>query len=94
MSTIYLDNAATSYPKPNIVKDEINIYLNNFAVNPKRGLNPLINLANNALEESRKAIAQLFGANQNQLVFVPSTTYGLNILIRGFSFKKGDTIYI
>ena len=94
METIYLDNAATTFPKPPEVIKAVTGCLNNYAVNPRRGNNSLVAKANEHMDLARTEIAGLFTANPDQLVFVPSATYGINLVMQGFQLKPGDTIYV
>jgi cysteine desulfurase family protein len=94
MSPIYLDNAATTYPKPPEVIDAVNDCLNNFAFNPLRGHNNLVGKANAILNQTRSVLADFFEVSSEQLVFVPSATYGINLVLQGLPLLPGDTIYI
>lgn len=94
MDFIYLDNAATTFPKPCHVVNSVAECLNEFAVNPRRGINPLVKKANDNLEVTRSKLSNMFGVNPEQLTFVPSATYGINIIIQGMDISPGETIYI
>lgn len=94
MQTIYLDNAATTFPKPPEVIKAVTDCLNNYAVNPRRGHNALVQQANNCIEGARVSLATLFSARPDQLVFVPSATFGINLVMQGVSLKRGDCIYV
>jgi len=94
MKTIYLDNAATTFPKPPEVIKAVTDCLNNYAVNPQRGRNSLVERATAQMDVARTRLAGLFGASAGQLVFVPSATYGINLVMQGCHLKRGDTIYV
>jgi cysteine desulfurase family protein len=94
MDFIYLDNAATTFPKPCHVVNSVVECLKKFAVNPRRGINPLVKKANNNLEVTRSKLSNIFRVNPNQLTFVPSATYGINIIIQGMDISQGEAIYI
>ncbi len=94
MDFIYLDNAATTFPKPCYVVNSVTECLNEFAVNPRRGINPLVKRANYSLEATRLKLSNMFGVNPNQLAFVPSATQGINIIIQGINMSLDETIYI
>lgn len=94
MDFIYLDNAATTFPKPSHVVNSVTECLNEFAVNPRRGTNPLVKKANEELETTRLKLSNMFGADSNQLSFVPSATYGINIIVQGIDLSFGETVYI
>lgn len=94
MNGIYLDNAATTFPKPSCVTQTVIDCMCNYAANPKRGVNPMVRLANDQLNEARNVLSAHLGCNMEQLVFVPSATYGLNFILQGYPFEQGDTIYL
>lgn len=80
---IYLDNAATSFPKPSSVVEAVVNYMTNIGSNPGRGS------YNNALEGSRivyncrEKICDLFNFHKPEnVIFMPNITYSLNILIK------------
>ncbi len=91
---IYLDNAATTFPKPKIVTQAVNDCLCNYAANPKRGTSPLVKVANEQLELARTALAKHLGCATEQLIFVPSATFGINQVIQGYPLRAGDNIYL
>ena len=85
MSLIYLDNAATTFPKPAYVIDAVNDCISNFAFNPHRGYNTLVGKANFQLEQTRNLLAENLKLNSaKQVIFVPSATHGINLVIQGF----------
>ena len=80
---IYLDNAATSFPKPSSVVDAVVNYMTNIGSNPGRGS------YNNALEGSRivyncrEKLCNLFNFQKPEnVIFMPNITYSLNTLIK------------
>jgi|LSQX01.1.fsa_nt_gb cysteine desulfurase family protein len=95
MSLIYLDNAATTFPKPAYVIDAVNDCISNFAFNPHRGYNTLVGKANFQLEQTRNLLAENLKLNSaKQVIFVPSATHGINLVIQGFPLSLDDTVYI
>jgi cysteine desulfurase family protein len=80
----YLDNAATSFPKPTeIIKDMASYYLN-MGVNPGRSGYDLAIHGGMMLEKVRKKLMRFFGGtNPNRLVFTYNATDALNIAING-----------
>ena len=80
---IYLDNAATSFPKPQTVTNEVYKCLNNYCGNPGRGSYPLSLKAAEKVYECREAAAQLFGCtNPENIIFTLNTTHALNMIIK------------
>jgi cysteine desulfurase family protein len=87
---IYLDNAATSFPKPEAVYAFMDRFYRQFGVNPGRSGYDLCVEAGNVLEDTRKALAEFFGgAHPERLVFHYNSTDALNIAIFGL-LQKGD----
>lgn len=94
VDTIYLDNAATTFPKPTEVKEAVYECLCKYSTNPRRGNNPLVKIANEKLEKTRFLLAKFLGASSEQFVFIPSATYGINIVMQGTKFVQDETLYI
>ena len=91
---IYLDNAATSYPKPTEVINAVNKSFVLYGANPGRsGHNLSINTAMQVYS-AREALNTLFNGYGSELVsFTANCTYALNIAIKGV-LKKGDHVVI
>lgn len=86
----YLDNAATSFPKPQSVSRGINRCINDYCGNAGRGSHKLSLLAAKKIYECREEICTLVNAPAPEnIVFVPSCTYGLNLIIKG-ALNHGD----
>lgn len=91
---VYLDNAATSLPKPEDVYAAHSHFLRE-AGNPGRGAHQFAMQAARAIHNSRILIADLLGAKHPQrLVFTPGCTYSLNMAIKGFGLKEGDSVVV
>ena len=96
MSTLpcYLDNAATSFPKPRSVTDEVGRCLRTYCGNAGRGGHSLSLAAANKIYDCRVAAADLVGLDTPEnIVFVPNATYGLNLIIKGL-LHYGDHVII
>lgn len=92
---IYLDNAATTYPKPEEVYDYFDQVSRHFAFNAGRGESNESQEANDIVEKARSMVAGLIpGLAANRVVFTSSATEALNMLILGLDAQDGDTIYI
>ena len=90
----YLDNAATSFPKPKNVLAEVNRCICEYGGNAGRGSHRLSLMAAEKIYECRERIQALINAESPESVaFVPSCTYGINLVIKGF-LKQGDHILI
>lgn len=87
---IYLDSAATSYPKPAGVLDAMRECMLNCGGNPGRGAHSLSLAAARRVFECRELVAKAFGAaDSDRVFFTPNTTYGINAVIKGI-LRQGD----
>lgn len=90
----YLDNAATSFPKPQSVIKEVQNCLSNYCGNAGRGSHKLSLFASNKIYECREKICNFINAPAPEnIVFVPSCSYGLNLIIKG-ALNFGDHVLI
>lgn len=87
---IYLDNAATSFPKPECVCDAMDSVNRNLMVNAGRGTYKLAAKANSLINETKMNLAKMIGVMAEDVYFLPSDTYAMNCIINGldWSFKK------
>lgn len=91
-NVIYLDNGATSFPKPDVVHDAVRDFYSSNGVNPGRtGCDLAIN-AEKMIHETRKRLSALFNPSlieaglskdPNRLVFTMNATMSLNLIING-----------
>lgn len=89
---IYLDNAASSWPKPPQVTEAMCQCINYYGANPGRGGHRLSRQAAGMVEETRHSVAQFFGIRDaRHLFFAPSATYACNQAIRG-TLRPGDHV--
>ena len=89
---IYLDNAATSFPKPPQVIRAMTDALQNFGANPGRGGHQLALQAGRTVEKCREAAASLLGVSSpERVIFTRNCTESLNIAITGM-LHKGDEV--
>ncbi len=90
MSEIYLDNAATSWPKPESVYCAVEHTMRQVGVSSGRAVYDSANTANQILKQTRQSIAQLINAPAaDQVVFANSGTDALCTAILGI-LKPGD----
>lgn len=90
----YFDNAATSYPKPDIVYTFMDRFYRNHGGSAGRGDYALANSAKGMIEETRSLLQELFHCPAKQVVFTPTATIALNMIIRGVIEKGTRNIYI
>lgn len=91
---IYLDNAATSFPKPRGVIDEMARCMRQYCGNPGRGSHAMAMAAAEKIFECREACVHLFGSpHPENLIFTMNTTVALNMAIKGL-LRQGDHVLI
>ena len=91
---IYLDNAATTYPKPKSVYDETLAYMKSCGGNPGRGSHEKSIAAAETVFETRELLSSFFGlGSPESVVFTLNTTHALNTVIKGF-LHQGDHVLI
>lgn len=89
---IYLDNGATSFPKPRSVYEEMIKCVRDYCANPGRGAHDMSIRCDMEIYECRERIAKLFNIdNPLNVIFTANATDGLNIAIHGL-LEKGDHI--
>ena len=77
---IYLDNAATSFPKPRTVLAEVSKYIRRDCGNPGRSGHRLAARAAEAVYLAREDIASFFGCeNPERVIFTSNATHALNL---------------
>jgi cysteine desulfurase / selenocysteine lyase len=89
---IYLDHAATSWPKPPQVIQAMSDYLEKAGGNPGRSGHRLSIAAARYVYDTRDALAELFHApDPLRIIFTQNVTHALNLAIRGF-VHPGDRV--
>ena len=87
---IFLDNGATSYPKPEEVYQFMDHFYRNFGVNPGRSGYDLCMETGELVEETRAMMMRFFnGTDPDRLCFSYNSTDALNLVIFGL-LKEGD----
>ncbi len=91
---IYLDNAATSWPKPPGVGQAMLHFLNHVGANPGRAGHRLAVDASRTVFAAREAVAELCGApDPLRVVFGANATEALNLALRGL-LRAGDHVIV
>lgn len=86
---LYLDNAATSYPKPKEVYQAMNDYMINLGASPGRGSYASALDSSRIVYNCREELCSLFNFDTvENVIFTSNITHSLNILINGF-IKEG-----
>ena len=84
---IYLDNAATSYPKPRSVYNTWQKAMSVYGANPGRSGHAFSVMTAEAVYHSRELCAELFGGEVENTVFTLNCTAALNFAIKGAAHK-------
>ena len=91
---IYLDNAATTFPKPRSVLSAVVDCIRNIGGNPGRGAHTLSLRAAEAVYDARCTVADFLGINDPaKIVFTPNATFAINLAIR-CRVRQGDHILL
>jgi cysteine desulfurase family protein len=87
---IYLDNAATSYPKPDEVYSFMDQFYRRAGVNPGRSGYDLCLEAGQVVEDTRRMLTRMMGGtDHNRMVFTSNSTDALNLALFG-TLERGD----
>lgn len=89
---IYIDNAATSWPKPEIVYSTLDDYARNWGANPGRSGYRMAVESEKRVQDCRSAVARILNAeNPDRVALTLNATDGLNMVLRGF-LNAGDHV--
>ncbi len=92
--TVYMDNAATTFPKPPQVRDAMVHFIDNVGANPGRSRHDLSNEAARIVGAARASLARLFNIPQpDRIAFTLNATESLNTVIYGV-LNPGDHVII
>lgn len=90
--SIYLDNAATTYPKPEAVYQAMDLAMRNVGVAPGRGGHRKSMEAARIVFSARESLAHLLGIqDSSRIIFTHSATEALNMAVKGI-LKPGDHV--
>jgi len=94
MQRIYLDNAATSWPKPEAVYLAMDNFNRNIGANPGRGTTDSTLASSMLILETRELLAQLFNIEDPlRIAFTLNVTEALNVALKGI-LLPGDHLII
>src|SRR5438128_4466646 len=89
---IYLDNAATSFPKPESVYQALDAFARRDLANPGRAGHKMALAAERALDDARHLLNQLFhGEGKERFIFTLNCTDALNMAFKGV-LRDGDHV--
>lgn len=90
---IYLDNAATTFPKPPVVIRAVTGTMEKLGANPGRGGHRLSLMAGRVVESCREAAAELLGVRSpERVIFTRNCTESLNLAILGMVKPEDEVI--
>jgi len=94
-SEIYMDNAATSFPKPPAVEKALVEFTRSIGASAGRGAYPRAKQCGQLLDDTRALLAQLFNIRQpKQIIFTLNASDALNLAIKGIDWKAGDSAVV
>lgn len=94
METIYLDNASTTFPKPEAVPRAVYEYMTQVGSNINRGGYESAYSVAEAVFDTRRMLTELFhGGDCKNVVFTKNVTESLNVILKGF-LKRGDHVLV
>ena len=89
---VYLNNAATSWPKPECVYEAVDNYLRHFGASQGRGSFRRSLEATGIMENCRQSLARLFNVDDpKRLVFTKNCSEALNLAFKGL-LRPGDHV--
>ena len=92
---IYLDNAATTFPKPEHVYLEMDKVNRTLAVNAGRGAYKTAREATRFIMETKELLLKLFHAEGiADIIFTPSVTHAINLVLSGIALDPSSIVYI
>ena len=94
MNYVYLDNAATSFPKPRSVTRAVNACITRYCGNAGRGAHYYAMESARKIYECRELISDFFGVGApERVIFTQNTTHAINTFIKG-CLRQGDHVII
>lgn len=92
---IYLDNAATTFPKPECVYAAADDCMRNLAVNAGRGTYRSARKAAELIADTRMLLAELVScADPNNVIISPSATIAMNMVLNGLQYSANTVVYV
>ena len=92
---IYLDNAATTFPKPECVYDKVNTIQRTTSVNVGRGSYNTATEAMKIVDETKNMMASFLKATSSEsVIFTPSATIAANEIVLGLEWDSYKNVYV
>ena len=90
----YFDNAATTFPKPDCVYEQMDRFYRSAGGSVGRGNYGIALSARELLNDTRNRMANLLSCPAKQIIFEPTATISLNIILQGLINAGAKTFYI
>ena len=90
----YFDNAATTFPKPECLYEFMNDFYRSCGGNAGRANHGLAITSGKLISETRTLIKELLHCQTKEVIFTPSATFSLNMIIQGIIYSGAKNIYI
>ena len=90
----YFDNAATTYPKPECLYAFMDEFYRKSGGNAGRGEHSMSVTAGSLISDTRKKLQELFHCPAKKVIFTPTATIALNMIIQGIIDSGVKNIYI
>lgn len=90
----YFDNAATTYPKPECVYRGMDSFYRSHGGSAGRGTHEGAKSAGMLVKETRERLKKLFHTSGHEVIFTPTATLALNMIIQGLVKAGVRNIYI
>jgi len=90
----YFDNAATTYPKPEVVYAFMDRFYRENGGNAGRGQYKLAASASRIIAETRQMIQKVLSCENKDVIFAPSATLAMNMVLQGIITMPGMNVYI
>lgn len=92
--TVYFDNAATTFPKPEEVYAFMDTFYRECGVNVGRGQHKLAAKASALVSDTRKLLLDLFHCSNKKVIFTHTATEALNIILQGLILSDDCNVYL
>lgn len=90
----YFDNAATTFPKPECVYNQMDVIYRKMGGSLGRGDNAFSRSTKQLADETRRLLQNMFHCPAKQVVFQPTATISLNVIIQGLIVSGAKNIFI
>lgn len=90
----YFDNAATTFPKPEVVYSFADSFYRANGGNAGRGNNALATASKDIAHAAKENLKKLYDCPANEVVFTSSATEALNRILFGLDYAEGDVVMV